>query len=333
MATPISSRLKVLAIFVVVALVCVREVNAQSGRGWRRLRPNFYATSCPDAERIIRQSTEKAFQQDPSFPGAILRMFFHDCMVRGCDASVLLDNDNSEKLGAPNANSLRGFEALDEAKANLEYICPGVVSCADVLAYAARDSIELASPGTKVRNWTGGRRDGVVSVSAETLTELPGPFSNFTTLERAFAKKGLNQIDLVVLSGAHSVGKARCGIILSRLYNFKGTGKADPSMNPAYVAKLKQKCPPNAPGNRIDMEEKTPNGLDTNYYVDVERGRGLFESDNALRTTPAGRWLVRANKNKRVFDAAFVLAMKKVGNIDVLVGNQGQIRTVCNAVN
>lgn len=53
----------------------------------------------------------------------------------------------------------------------------------------------------KVPNWLGGRKDGSTSVSAETLTELPAPFSNFTTLQRAFERKGLNQADLVILSG------------------------------------------------------------------------------------------------------------------------------------
>lgn len=67
--------------------------------------------------------------------------------LQGCDASVLLDNADSEKLGAPNANSLRGFEVLDAAKSALEAACPGVVSCADVIAYAARDAMEV------VRRW------------------------------------------------------------------------------------------------------------------------------------------------------------------------------------
>lgn len=46
-----------------------------------------------------------------------------------------------------------------------------------------------------------GRRDGNVSISAETLTNLPPPFFNITQLISLFAAKGLSVQDLVVLSG------------------------------------------------------------------------------------------------------------------------------------
>lgn len=66
--------------------------------------------------------------------------------MQGCDASVLLDdNDNfvGEKTAAPNVNSLRGFEVIDAIKSEIESICPQTISCADILAIAARDSVAL----------------------------------------------------------------------------------------------------------------------------------------------------------------------------------------------
>ncbi|KAJ0098366.1 hypothetical protein Patl1_22203 [Pistacia atlantica] len=79
---------------------------------------------------------------------SLLRLHFHDCFVKGCDASLLLDSSGtmiSEKRSNRNRDSARGFEVLDEIKSALEKECPQTVSCADLLAIAARDSTILVS--------------------------------------------------------------------------------------------------------------------------------------------------------------------------------------------
>jgi len=72
----------------------------------------------------------------------------HYCLIyislirQGCDGSILITGSSAERNALPNLG-LRGFEVIDNAKSQIEAICPGVVSCADILALAARDAVDL----------------------------------------------------------------------------------------------------------------------------------------------------------------------------------------------
>lgn len=71
--------------------------------------------------------------------------------MQGCDGSILLDdipgNFTGEKTAFPNVNSVRGFEVIDRIKSAVDRACGRrpVVSCADILAVAARDSVNAVS--------------------------------------------------------------------------------------------------------------------------------------------------------------------------------------------
>ncbi|OMO73271.1 Plant peroxidase [Corchorus capsularis] len=115
-----------------------------------KLSSSFYDSTCPDASTIVRSKIEEALQSDSRIAASLLRLHFHDCFVDGCEASLLLDNSDtiqSEKDALPNNNSARGFDVVDNIKAELEKACPMTVSCADLLALAAQASVSLNTHG------------------------------------------------------------------------------------------------------------------------------------------------------------------------------------------
>ncbi|KAH9295532.1 hypothetical protein KI387_039120, partial [Taxus chinensis] len=133
------------------ALVGILFTLVVAGMSWPALSLNFlsldyYEKTCPLALSIIRSQMDIAVAKEVRMAAFILRLHFHDCFVQGCDASVLLDDTptfTGEKSANANVNSTRGFEVIDAIKEKLESVCPGVVSCADILTVAARDAVLL----------------------------------------------------------------------------------------------------------------------------------------------------------------------------------------------
>nr|GMC84098.1 cationic peroxidase 1-like [Ipomoea batatas] len=114
-----------------------------------QLSANFYSKTCPNALSIIQTAVANAVKSEARMGASLLRLHFHDCFVNGCDASILLDdtaNFTGEQSAGPNVNSIRGLNVIDNIKTQLEKSCVGVVSCADIVAVAARDSV-VASGG------------------------------------------------------------------------------------------------------------------------------------------------------------------------------------------
>ncbi|CAI0375755.1 unnamed protein product [Linum tenue] len=264
-------------------------------------------------------------------------MHFHDCFVQGCDGSVLISGAGTERTAIPNL-SLNGFTVIDDAKTQLEAACPGVVSCADILALAARDAVVFQANGPTWAVPTG-RRDGRISVAQEALDNLPGPSDSVDSQIQKFTDRNLSVQDLVTLTGGHTLGTASCATFNNRLFNYQGTGGPDPSIAADFLPTLRSFCPQNNNGAaRVAMDTGSQNRFDTSYFTNIRNGRGVLESDQRLwsdnRTGNfVRRYLGLSGLLGLTFNVEFGRAMVRMGNVGVRTGTNGEIRRVCSAVN
>ncbi|CAL4948266.1 unnamed protein product [Urochloa decumbens] len=300
---------------------------------------DFYAKTCPAVDQIVANVTAARYRDLPAAGPAVLRLFHHDCFVEGCDASILIaptggaagaskvERDMEENRNLPQ----EGFDTVEMAKAAVESKCPGVVSCADVLALAARDYVQLAGgPYYPVKK---GRKDSKVSLPGKVHGSLPRANSTVDELLRVFAGKGLGAADLVALSGAHTVGFAHCVHVLGRIYDFRGTRRPDPLMDARLVKALRMSCPSSGGSARVvvPFDVSTPFQFDHAYYANLQARLGLLGSDQALflddRTRPMVEELAG---NKTRFFQAFVASMDRMGSIRIKKGKKGEVRKVCS---
>ncbi|XP_006848256.2 peroxidase 51 [Amborella trichopoda] len=301
-----------------------------------QLVENFYGLRCQTLEATVRQVVIMKLNQTFVTVPSTLRLFFHDCFVTGCDASVMISSPNrdAEKDASDNLSLAGdGFDTIVKAKAAVEALCPNVVSCADIMAIAARDVVVLA--GGPMFNVELGRRDNLQSKASLVAGNLPDPTFDVNQLNAIFQKNGLNQTDMIALSGAHTVGFSHCSRFANRIYNFSSTSRVDPTLNPTYVQQLMQSCPQNVdPTIAINMDPITPRIFDNVYYQNLINGKGLFTSDEVLFTDARTSGVVRDfAANPLDFSSAFAAAMIKLGRVGVKTGSQGQVRKDCTVFN
>ncbi|XP_021725935.1 peroxidase 5-like [Chenopodium quinoa] len=301
------------------------------------LQVGFYRDKCPFAEAIIKDEVKKSFLADKGIAAGIIRLQFHDCFVRGCDGSLLIDStpeNQAEKDSSPNV-AIRGLEVIDNAKARLEAVCMGVVSCADIIAYAARDSNVIS--GGLYWDVPAGRRDGRISRASET-EDIPKPTFNLDQLIESFAKKGLTQGDMVALSGSHTIGRSHCFSFTDRLYNYNTKTMQDPNLDPHYAKFLKIECPRFLQGilnqTLVVAMNQSPFFMDSSYYGNLFKHAGLFNSDQSLldSQTTAEQAAVYATNNL-AWKVDFARAMIKLSQVQVLTETQGEIRANCRVIN
>jgi peroxidase len=302
-----------------------------AGGASAQLSAGHYAYTCPGVFDAVRSAVRPAVARERRLGASVLRLFFHDCFVQGCDASLLLDDApgfRGEKTAAPNKDSVRGFEVVDAAKAAVEKACPGVVSCADVLAVAARDSVVLlGGPSWEVKV---GRRDSTTASFDGANNDIPPPTSGLANLTALFAAQGLSQKDMVALSGGHTIGLARCTNFRDHIYN-------DTNIDAGFARSRRSSCPAatgSGDNNLAPLDLQTPAAFENGYSKNLVGKRGLLHSDQELFNGGAADALVREYAGSQsAFFKDFVEGMIKMGDIKPLTGSNGQIRKNCRRIN
>ncbi|GLJ14642.1 hypothetical protein SUGI_0236870 [Cryptomeria japonica] len=310
---------------------CTALVFCFSGVSAAKLTSTFYDAKCPKALSIINATVAQALANETRMGASLLRLFFHDCFVKGCDGSVLLDdtaNFTGEKGAAPNFNSLRGFDVIDNIKSQIESACSGVVSCADIVAVAARDSV--VQLGGRTWQVLLGRRDATTASINAANRNLPGPSSSLRNLISAFKAQGMNATDMVTLSGAHTIGQSRCIFYRFRIYS-------ETNIDQNFATSLQANCSSNSgptDNNLAFLDVKTPTLFDNSYYQDLRNFEGLFHSDQELfNNGSADAQVTKYSADQNTFFNDFAAAMIKLGNIKPLTGKKGEIRKNCRLIN
>ncbi|RRT72633.1 hypothetical protein B296_00033791 [Ensete ventricosum] len=177
-----------------------------------------------------------------------------------------------------------------------------------------------------------GRRDATTASKDDANADIPTPFSGLPDLLAKFQSHGLAVEDLVVLSGAHTLGYARCALFRDRLYNETSTIDSD------FASALQAQCPRTGGDDELSpLDETSPAVFDVGYYRGLLQNKGLLHSDQQLLggdgSGDTDALVQHYSENPGEFMADFGAAMIKLGSISPLTGSDGEIRENCRVAN
>ena len=181
-----------------------------------------------------------------------------------------------------------------------------------------------------------GRRDSLTASLSGSNNLIPAPNDSLPTIIGKFANQGLDVVDLVALSGGHTIGDSRCVSFRQRLYGQNNNGQVDRTLNPAYAAELRGRCPRSGGDqNLFALDPATQFRFDNLYYHNILAMNGLLSSDEILLTQSRETMELvhRYAADQGLFFDHFAKSMVKMGNISPLTGTAGEIRHNCRRVN
>ncbi|KAL8255182.1 hypothetical protein R6Q59_033403 [Mikania micrantha] len=300
--------------------------------GTGEIRLNYYSETCPNAEEIVKEQVINLYHKHGNTAVSWIRTLFHDCMVKSCDASLLLESINgiqSEKTSTRNIG-MRNFKYINTIKDALEKACPMTVSCADIVALSARDGVVLLG-GQRIEMKTG-RKDSKESHLAEIDASLPNHNDSMMYVLSRFQSVGIDVEGTVALLGAHSVGRVHCLNIVDRLYP-----TVDPTIDPTYAEYLKGRCPhPDPDPTAVEYarnDRDTPMILDNMYYKNIMDNKGLLTVDQELISNPiTSPYVQKMAADNDYFHQQFSKALLTLSENNPL-SDKGEVRTDCRYVN
>lgn len=181
-----------------------------------------------------------------------------------------------------------------------------------------------------------GRRDGLVSKASRVAANIPQVNQTIPEIISLFKSKGLTILDMVALSGGHTIGFSHCKEFMPRIYDYNKTFDVDPTMDQHFAQSLRGPCPKKKfdPTVVALNDVTTPFIFDNAYYQNLQKGLGLLATDQMLILDPmTGGYVKKMAENQNVFFDYFVSAMIKLGSIGVKTGKDGEIRRDCGSFN
>ncbi|KAK8456341.1 hypothetical protein SEVIR_3G006000v4 [Setaria viridis] len=250
-----------------------------------------------------------------------LSVYFH---LESCPQLETLVRSNVDRNLPPNVGLQQEvLNLIEDIRAKVHAQCGATVSCADITVLATRDAVNLA--GGPAFSVSLGRLDSLAPASDNDVFKLPPPTATVDELLSAFNAAGLTDpADLVSLSGAHTVGKARC----SAFGAISGPASDD------ITRCITEPCSAAGSGDRLrDLDFLTPSVFDNIYFIELtlKKNKGvMLPSDQALVTDPRTSWLVQgfADNHWWFFDQ-FKTSMIKMSNLKGPQGNVGEVRRTC----
>uniref|UniRef100_A0A7N0TA25 Peroxidase n=1 Tax=Kalanchoe fedtschenkoi TaxID=63787 RepID=A0A7N0TA25_KALFE len=319
-------------------LILLLSVSSYLSKSESKLTENYYQESCPRFQEIVKNVITEKQLTAPTTAAATIRLFFHDCVVEGCDASLLIASNAFNKAERDAEDNLSlpgdGFDVVIRAKTALELECPNIVSCSDILSAVARDLVTMVGgPYYPVRL---GRKDGLVSDASRVPGNLARPNMTMDQIIAYFGSKGFTVQEMVALLGAHTIGFSHCGQFSDRIFNYSKKSDSDPACYPKYAEALRKLCANYKKDETLSAfnDVMTPGKFDNMYYMNLQRGLGLLASDQAMAVDSRTKPFVELYaSNQAAFFKDFAKAMEKVSVYKIKTGKKGEVRRRCDAFN